>query len=96
MTPNEIFRTAEKYIEASDAQSMSFGAGLPHGINQVCRGCKAGSIAGGQVVGQVERLHGDDAKPFADFYTSGKNDWAAYECHSCGRKWSWYKPKGQA
>tara|TARA_R110000868_G_scaffold211993_1_gene462006 strand:- start:371 stop:625 length:255 start_codon:yes stop_codon:yes gene_type:complete len=75
---NEVFRTAHKYMKPNE---VSFGDGLPHGINQVCRCCK--SIKTSKIIDPVE------LKPWLDFYKTF--DFAAYECESCGYKFSWYK-----
>lgn len=88
LTPNEIYRTAYKYIE-NDASYL--GEGLPHGINQVCPSCKAGSmLPDGKIAGSVEQVR-DAAllKPFSDFYKTFS--FAVYNCNSCGAVWSWYK-----
>jgi hypothetical protein len=94
MTPNEVFRTAHKWVPNS-LGDLSLGKGLPDGINQVCPSCKAGSIIdGGKKAGHVERiLDPVYLKPWPDFYTSGLNEFKAYECYSCGAKWSVFKPK---
>ena len=89
-TPNDVFKTAFKYI---DSHQNGFGAGLTHGINQVCVCCKAGSLHDDvSVAGLIDRItDAVDVKPWADFYKT--KDYAAYKCRSCGYQWSWYKDK---
>ena len=89
--PQDVFKTAAKYVEHHQA---GMGNGLTHGINQVCICCKAGSTADGQVIGHVDRIiDAHDLKPWTNFYTSGKNEFQAYKCRSCGYQWSWYRTK---
>lgn len=89
-TASEVFRTANAYVnQNSSTLNYSFGTGLPHGINQVCQCCKESKN-----VAQIRDVI--DLRPWTDFYTSGKYTWAAYECNSCGYKWSWYKPATQS
>lgn len=89
-TPNEVFRTAFKYVENTSKSSS-----LPHGVNQVCISCKAGSeltYENGTIkkFGQVEKIIDQiDLKPWSDFYK--EKEFAAYKCRSCGYQWSWYK-----
>jgi hypothetical protein len=82
---SDVSRTAFSYIK--DAIN-GLGAGLQHGINQVCICCKAGSLIDGKQVGDVEKIiDAVDLKPWSDFYKT--KDYAAYKCHSCGYQWSW-------
>lgn len=89
-TAGEVFRTAFAYLPPSDA---GLGAGLPHGINQVCICCKAGSKHDdGTVAGYVDKVIDPvDLKPWSDFYKT--KDFSAYRCGSCGYQWSWYRDK---
>jgi hypothetical protein len=82
-----VFRTAFSYIENHQG---GLGEGLPHGINQVCICCKAGSLVEGKPAGHVEKIiDATDLKPWSDFYKT--KEYAAYKCHSCGYQWSWYR-----
>ena len=86
-----VGRTSFPY---ATGRTGSLGAGLKHGINQVCPCCKGGSTSGGQTIGQVDRIVGlVELKPFQDFYDGKSNmsEFNAYHCHSCGYEWSWYK-----
>jgi len=88
-TQQDVFNTAFKYVPIGQSP---LGLGLPHGINQVCVCCKAGSIAEGHVVGHVRQLINPvDLRPWAEFYKT--MDYAAYECQNCGYTWSWYRPQ---
>jgi hypothetical protein len=79
-TAKEVFRTAHPYVYTN---KDSYGEGLVHGINQVCRCCKSADTS--KITNKA------DLKPWLDFYTS--KEFAAYECNSCGYKFSWYKDK---
>lgn len=87
---SEIFRTAHKYTEGP---WRGLGAGLKHGINEVCPSCMAGSLFDdGTKAGSVEQIKDEAAlAPYKAFYE--KSDWRAYQCHSCGASWSWYREK---
>lgn len=91
-TPSQVFRTAFAYVDQPEG---SLGAGLKHGVNQVCICCKAGSThTDGQIAGLVDRITDIvDLKPWAEFYTSGTKEYQAYKCGSCGYQWSWYRDK---
>lgn len=80
-TANEVFRTAHEYIYSTDSNPGSYGYGLKHGINQVCRCCKSADAR--KITNSVE------LKPWSDFYK--KNEYAAYECLACGYMFSWYR-----
>jgi hypothetical protein len=85
----DVCRTAFAYIK--DA-TQGLGAGLQHGINQLCICCKAGSLIEDKQIGHVEKITNPaDLKPWADFYKT--KDYAAYKCYSCGYQWSWYRDK---
>ena len=85
-TAREVFQTAERYMDSQHG----LGAGLTHGINQVCRCCKAGSLVNGQPQGQVDKIINPvDLKPWTDFYLT--HTFAAYQCQACGYQWSWYR-----
>ena len=86
-TQSEVFRTAQRYRNGASG----LGQGLPHGINQVCICCKAGSSDGGEVIGHVEKLRdAQDLMPWTEFFASGNYEFAAYRC-GCGYQWSWYR-----
>jgi hypothetical protein len=83
-TASDVRRTAFSYVDTPPS-NYSLGAGLKHGINQVCISCKAGTQAW-----EVERItDAVDLKPWADFYKT--KDYAAYKCGCCGYQWSWYR-----
>ena len=77
MTPSEVFRTAHEYVNTG---ANSFGAGLPHGINQVCRYCKSTD---------TQQPSASEMIPFNNFYKT--KEFKAYACNVCGAKFSWYK-----
>ena len=87
-----VSRTAFKYVQDQD-DPLSFGNGLPHGINQVCPCCKAGSTTpDGKIIGDVEQIRDSaELKPWTDFFKTF--EYKAYKCFSCGYKWCWYKVK---
>lgn len=80
-SPSEVGRTTHQYIDHTD--SFSFGAGKAHGINETCRACKSTDTQ--QIRDEAELA------PFKSYFTS--SEFRAYECQSCGYKFSWYKPK---
>jgi hypothetical protein len=92
-TANELFRTAFNYMDLQ--LDCAFGRGLPHGINQVCVCCKAGSLdEAGATIGSVDRITDElELKPWSTFYKT--KEYTAYVCRSCGYQWSWYRDKQQ-
>jgi len=80
VTSSIVSRTAHEYIKSTDA--LSFGAGLLHGINQVCRCCKSTD---------TRQLHGEELRPWSEFYTT--LEFKAYRCNVCDYPFSWYKGK---
>jgi hypothetical protein len=96
-TSSDVGRTAFAYQEVHARIEHSLGAGLTHGVNQICICCKGGSTStdkGGnrKTHGYVSRIRDEaDLKPWTDYYT--KSEFQAYKCHSCGYQWSWFRPK---
>ena len=89
----DVFKTAFAYV---DDHQGGMGSGLAHGINQICICCKAGGLVDGKTIGVVDKIiNAVDLKPWAEFYKSGANNYAAYKCGSCGYQWSWFKPASQ-
>lgn len=78
-TQQEVFRTARPYIDPKRSAAYSFGDGLTHGINEVCRCCKA----------PAEKIDEDNAQAFQQFYKT--KEYKAYKCPACGYMFSWYK-----
>lgn len=85
-TPHQVFRTAQPYVTANGSSKV-----LPHGINETCVCCKAGTVLPtGERAGLVERIVNElDLKPWTAFYKT--KQFAAYKCRSCGYQWSWFK-----
>lgn len=70
----------------------SLGEGLPHGINQVCISCKAGSCADAGVVAPhaVERVTDEVIlRAWGAWHPEWVKAYAVYGCHFCGAIWSW-------
>lgn len=86
-TQDEVFRTAFKYVDSGASRFLSKEASeSPHGINQVCICCKAGSQTPSDVSKIVDPV---ELRPWQQFYKT--YEYAAYKCNVCGYMWSWYK-----
>lgn len=72
-----ITRTAHRYMPKQLV--CSFGDGLEHGINEVCRCCKSKGVP----------IGGAELEPFKQFYKT--REYKAYKCPACGYLFSWYK-----
>jgi hypothetical protein len=74
-TQAEVFRTAFRWVETTLPGTVAHKS-----INEHCICCKS---KGSRIIDEVE------LRPWTEFFKTF--EFAAYECPSCGYKWSWYK-----